>query len=302
MSTVVNQVVLPAVTQESIFDDSISPPNAQAGGGYVVGNASELQVQAQNTPDMTVKVTSGIGYNAKGSRFAVDPIVSITITAADATNPRNDIIVIDENGIGQVRTGTPANPANDPTLNAGDLVLARVQVAANATTITGGNIFDLRNRRSIQGKKIIKGSVTPYEMSQDALQSVNLTLNATAVKALATTQFTIINSYGPNQAVVFLGAGIAYDWDGGTAYTIQGGDDLVFRYQNGSGNIVSTTIETTGFLDQTADKTRYASPLDTQDNLILNQPVVLDNIGTDVTLGTSPLKIVAWYRVWSTGL
>ena len=303
MPSTINQVVLPMVASETIFDDTVSPPTSKSGGGFVLGNGTELQVQAQGSPDMTVQIPNpGVAYNAQGDRMASGSVVSVAIAAADVTNPRADIVVIDLGGISQVRTGTPGNPANDPTLSNGDIVLARVNVAANATNVTGGNIQDLRSRRSIHGQKLLKNSVSTNELNTGVLQQVTINLNATQLNALATTPFQIIPQQGPNTVISFLGAGISYDWDGGTAYTIGGGDDLAFRYQDGSGNIVSQTIETTGFLDQTADKIRWANPLQTQDTLIVNQPIVLDNVGADFTAGTSPVHVTAWYRVWQTGL
>lgn len=79
-----------------------------------------------------------------------------TITASNPTNPRRDLIVARikdvEYGVAvtnefllDVIAGTPAASPVDPTVPANCIVLARVAVAANATSITNANITDLRN-------------------------------------------------------------------------------------------------------------------------------------------------------------
>lgn len=79
----------------------------------------------------------------------------LTATPADATNARRDLIIARQSdtqwsdastvmAVQQV-VGTPAGSPVDPTPTAGDyIILARVAVAANATTIVAANITDLR--------------------------------------------------------------------------------------------------------------------------------------------------------------
>lgn len=83
-------------------------------------------------------------------------VQNVPITAADVTNARRDMIVArikdTEYGVAVTDTysleaipGTPAGSPADPTIPANCIVLARVAVAANATSITNANITDLRN-------------------------------------------------------------------------------------------------------------------------------------------------------------
>lgn len=133
-------------------------------------NAGDLAVSQNGTPNMSVNVATGGCFirgteNANQGSYHLwnDATVNLAITAADATNPRRDLI------IAQVRdayysgsskdaritvvTGTPAASPSDPSLSSfpNALVLARVAVAANATSVTTANITDLRPRASALG-------------------------------------------------------------------------------------------------------------------------------------------------------
>lgn len=66
----------------------------------------------------------------------------VTIGAADITNPRIDVVVIDSAGADQVRAGVAAEHPKMPQVTAGDVVIAAVLVPANETDISG-NFADL---------------------------------------------------------------------------------------------------------------------------------------------------------------
>lgn len=118
--------------------------------------------------NMSVDVAAGQGlvkgddHSAQGL-YGVwnDATKNLTISAADATNPRRDIIVArvkDAYYSGatnafslEVLTGTPAGTPVDPTIPNNCLPLARVAVAASATSITNANITDLRVRAYTNG-------------------------------------------------------------------------------------------------------------------------------------------------------
>ena len=80
--------------------------------------------------------------------------INVFAVAPHATHPRHDLIVASQLDAqyGDPRTamevrhvaGTPSTPPVDPTVTGDYLPLARVAVAANATSITAGNITDLR--------------------------------------------------------------------------------------------------------------------------------------------------------------
>lgn len=149
--------------QQLVMDDNISS------GGYVPGAPQDAQgaVTALASPGMAVRIQTshpGVYNNSNGVRKSVPTNANIAIGAADATNPRIDVVVLDAGGAIQVRAGTPATPAMPPVLSQGDVSLAQIDVAANATTIQSGNIKDFRNRQPIAGSKLRTMSVSPLAL------------------------------------------------------------------------------------------------------------------------------------------
>lgn len=155
--------------------------------GSGVMNAGDLAVSALGSPNMSVNVaagsiwipgtlgsTSGEGTNvnaqtaygspafpatftSQGCYFDYnDATVNLTITAANATNPRTDLIVatvqdadyagVANQAILQVITGTAGGGAPVPytSVPANSVVLAQINVGAGVTSITSGNITDVR--------------------------------------------------------------------------------------------------------------------------------------------------------------
>jgi hypothetical protein len=147
------------------------------GGGHGVVGSSALAVTQKDTPDMGVKVAAGLAYvrgteSADQGVYSVcnDAATNLTISTADGSNPRRDLIVAkieddDYSGSAQawslaVVTGTPAGSPADPTPPANSLVLARVAVAAGASSITNANITDLRPRAAALGGTVVCTSST----------------------------------------------------------------------------------------------------------------------------------------------
>lgn len=106
---------------------------------YVVSGCA---VTAQGSPDMTVAVAKG-AVISNGSLLAV-AAGNVTVTAADATNPRIDLIVVNSSGTKACRAGTAAASPKPPARTANDVVLAIIYIPANATTITTARIQDQR--------------------------------------------------------------------------------------------------------------------------------------------------------------
>jgi len=126
----------------------------------IIGSAS-LAVTAQASPNMTVNVASGygvvIGANVtnQGAYVAYnDATIVATITTADVTNPRIDIVVMQiadtfyggatNSASIVVVKGTAAASPTAPATPTNALLLATIAVAANTTTITSGNITNNR--------------------------------------------------------------------------------------------------------------------------------------------------------------
>lgn len=126
---------------------------------------TDLKVSQAGTPAMKVQVAAGLALitgtvSAEQGPYSFynDAAVELNLSAADATNPRRDLIIAqvrDDTYSGAtndarltVVTGTPAGSPSDPSLSSypNALVLARVAVAAGATSITNANITDLRTK------------------------------------------------------------------------------------------------------------------------------------------------------------
>ena len=99
-------------------------------------------VTAQGSPNMTVAVADGLVVS-NGQALTV-AAGNVTVTTADGSNPRLDLIVADSTGAKQIRTGTAAAAPKPPARSANDVVLAVVYVPASDTTIATNQITDLR--------------------------------------------------------------------------------------------------------------------------------------------------------------
>lgn len=124
-----------------------------------VGDTS-LVVSAQAVPNMTVAVSAGwasiLSSVTNGGVYVVynDASTNLSITAADATNPRIDRVVVTVNDAyysGLVNNctftviaGTPAVSPTAPAIPANSISLATILVSAGATSITSGSITSTR--------------------------------------------------------------------------------------------------------------------------------------------------------------
>lgn len=118
---------------------------AAAQGFGVVGG---FTVSAQATPNMTVAVTVGVAHFPTFGQVA-GIAQTATITTANGTNPRHDVIVVDRAGVVSVVAGTPAAVTTTsepvfPAWPAGSVVVASVYVPPGVTAITNGMITDKR--------------------------------------------------------------------------------------------------------------------------------------------------------------
>ena len=162
------------VQNPAIFIQSESHPaedvrrmfSALLGGATTGANgiceAGDLAVSEKSgTPDMSVDVAEGACWidgdeaTYQGSYFCENRgVTNLSISAADATNPRKDLIVakVQDSAYSgatdawslAVVTGTPAASPSEPAVPSNAIVLALVDVAALASSIVDGNITDRR--------------------------------------------------------------------------------------------------------------------------------------------------------------
>lgn len=127
---------------------------------------------AAATPNMTILCDAGAISFAGQIPTIVGQQTSGTITAP-ATNPRNDLVVIDSNsGTMSVITGTPAASPADPVVPEGSIPVARISMATSTTTITNTIITDLRAPvLAVQGsqKSLTVSSNTTLTQKQSGL-------------------------------------------------------------------------------------------------------------------------------------
>ncbi len=161
-----------------------------AGGAVTVNALMVLNVAA--IAANTVVINSTLDANDYAGS-------TVTITAADATNPRRDAIYYDSTGAVGVVAGTPVaqptyyvaatsggavttavapivGPAL-PALTATQFLLAEVYVGPNVTTITSGNIVD-RRQIALKTGPALSNSTEQTTQSVSAVDMVALTFNA----------------------------------------------------------------------------------------------------------------------------
>ena len=145
----------PAEDVRRAFDVFIGPGNE----GIVA--AGDLSVTETGTPAMSVDIAGGRAIIQGTEGTYQGPYIvenrgstTVTVTAADVSNPRVDLVVAkieDQAYSGAVNAwalavvaGTPAASPVAPSMPANSILLATVAVAAAATTITNANITDGR--------------------------------------------------------------------------------------------------------------------------------------------------------------
>ena len=114
-----------------------------------------------------------------------DAAATATITTADATNPRIDLVCITVNDAAysgslnsvaiNVVKGTAAGSPTVPSTPTNSIVLAQIAVGAGVTSITSGNITDVRVRAQIIEPTISSASTTavPLRIVLNSSQTAN---------------------------------------------------------------------------------------------------------------------------------
>lgn len=142
----------------------------------------DLAVAAHGTPNMSVDVAAGNAWvkgteSANQSYYPVynDATVNLAVAASDPTNPRWDRVVVkvqDQFYSGStntpsvaVVTGTPGVSPSLPAAPANSFDLAKIVVNANATTITSGNLTDLRPNAVLVGGTVVDSAAARARQS-----------------------------------------------------------------------------------------------------------------------------------------
>lgn len=174
-------------------DDFNNCIDAIASDGVFKRNGGGLQVGV-NT-GMSVQVLDGYA-RFKGYWIKNDAITNLTISAADAQNPRIDAVVVRVDTSARtvtiaVKTGTAAATPVAPTMTRSATVneycLAKIAVAANAVSISQANITDTRGDASVCGW-VKCGTPARY-------------INSTTISASTTTMSIGISEYSSGDLI-----------------------------------------------------------------------------------------------------
>ena len=109
-----------------------------------LGAMSEmLKVRAQNTPNMTVRISRG-GFWKDENFWVETPDASTVAISAPITGARYDLVCLRDNGLPTVVQGTASSNPDLPAVPPRFLPLAAMYIQAGATSITNDVIYDVR--------------------------------------------------------------------------------------------------------------------------------------------------------------
>lgn len=179
---------------------------------------------------------------------------------------------------------------------------------SDGNQVTNFNGVDTSVGYYVGGTQVIdeNGKVQSATLNDSDIHYAEVSLTAAQVKALRAAPATIVAAPGAGKMIEFLSAELILDY--ATAGFTESTCNLAFKLKDGSGVAVSETIETTGFIDQTADTITNA--ISKKDTILTkaqaeNVPLVLHNTGGSEFGGAtaaSVLRIKAAYRIHTTGL
>lgn len=114
---------------------------------------SGCQPHASGTsPGLTVSVEEGTAW-IQENRFSVDQQYK-TLSTADGSNERIDLLVLGSEGTIDIIEGTPAASPVTPDITPGHIGVARISVPSSDTTITNDQMTDLRNMLGLMGGRL----------------------------------------------------------------------------------------------------------------------------------------------------
>lgn len=279
------------------------------------------------TPAATVvtQATTGSAQNLTLSQTGaqdVHLIVSTTGTSIDAlqlTASAGGVKVSANNAAANqfqvTAAGTVAGNAVNVATTDGGIVLTAGGAANGDVTLTAGDAFAMNATgtaaiTSSDWGISTTGVVTKIaSLGFDSLSVYHIdTVEVTSaqVKALNAAPKELIATPGSGYFIEVISAVLILDYST-NVFTVGAGDDLVIQY-NTSGQDITGTIETTGWLDQAADQMKFTLPAGvasvTAAN-VANKAVELFNVGSEVggnASGLSVVRVKITYIVHPTGL
>lgn len=167
-------------------------------------------------------------------------------------------------------------------------------------TDSAGNIL-----HNAAGTVILSETILTNQAAQLAtgINVISRNLTSAQVKALRATPLTIIPAPGAGKMVVVESLTLQLNYGGTNAFT-ESTANLVLQYTD-SGTDITASIETTGFIDQTADTVAIIYPATIATaaaaTAVVNEAVELFNTGAGEIAGNAAndntLNVIVAYRV-----
>lgn len=141
-----------------------------------------------------------------------------------------------------------------------------------------------------------------HKKGNTTVETVAVTLTAAQIKALRATPVELVPAQGAGRVVEFVSAVFKLNY--GSEVFTESSDNLAIRLTDGSGAIVSQSIEAGGFIDASADT--YTNALAKIDTIVAatgieNEALVLHNTGDGEIAGNasndSTIEVRVTYRV-----
>jgi hypothetical protein len=144
---------------------------------------------------------------------------------------------------------------------------------------------------------IIPVKVGPVAIANDTgIVQADIVVTTEQLLALHATPKQLVAAPGLGKAIILVDAQLRLVWNSAAYDGIAAGEDLEIRYTNGAGQLVAT-VETTGFVDATADAFRHIYPAAAAAIApVANAALVLDLASGEIATGDSALHVRVRYR------
>jgi len=226
--------------------------------------------------------------DGSASIIGVSDKVGIDTSGSTASGERLDVTL---EGIALVKLGG--------TVTRGGYITADANGKGVAVTIVAGTTVYAAGQAMVSGVDgdVIPVFIRPTVIANDtAIVQADVTITTGQLLALNATPKTLVAAPGAGKAIIVEDLQLFLDYNSVAYNGVAAGEDLELRYTDGSGQLVST-IETTGFIDQTSDQFRHVRPVTTAAMTpVANAAVVLRLASGEVATGNSPLLARIRYR------
>lgn len=234
-----------------------------------------------------------VGTNGQVLRVSGTSLGFGTIVAAGiASDAVTTVKILDANvTYAKIANGAGTSIVGKATTGAGvnaDITGTDGQVLrVNGTTVGFGTIATAG---------IAANAVTSAQLDVSTIQYVSVNISSAQILALFTTPVQVIASQGATNSIEYLGGEFIYKHVA-TDYTINGSTNLALQLTNASGATESTTLATTGFIDQATNQLRIVKQVATNYTPVANAPLMLTCATANPTVGDGTLTLKLAYRV-----